>query len=297
MVRGFSLWLSLMLMFFSMVPCYGEAQWTEETLSHVIQQLLNEEIEELPAHQRVIPSRRQWDEARGLDPDWMHVLLLSTGSADIRENFGKADVSVIFSIHMETGEFHLISLPWRGRIAAAGLPAPIPLNCVNCFGGPALMMQSLNRALSMNISRYCAVNEEAFYQVVDALGGVQLALRQEERQALGIQEECPLLDAETALEFVQLPLEGEDRALRLIAAAYDQLMEDGTLEQAFDLADRLLPCIDSNLTTAELLDLLFLAFMSDEPLDFTPHELPLDEENRLDAAAGEELRAMIYGGE
>jgi len=296
MKRWAAAMLSLLLIF-CIIPAKGAYLWTEEQLGQVIPLLISEELESIPPHQRIIPARRQWDEAKGLDKDWMHVLLLSTGSQNIRDNFGKADVCVIFSMHMKTGDFHLISIPWDSLIQAGDLPVPIPLTCVNCFGGPALMIQSLNRALSLNISRYCAVNEDAFFQVVAALGGVQIPLLPQEQQALGYAEDTPWMDETQALEFVQLPLEGYDRAMRLIAAAYEQFMNDGSLEQAFDLADQLLPCIDTNLTTTELLDLLFCAFSREEAMDFTTRQLPVEKGELLDEAAGRILRAMIYGEE
>ena len=56
------------------------------------------------------------------------------------------------------------------------------LNAAYAYGGPELLMETINQNLGTEVYHYAVVNFEAFANLVDAVGGVELELTNEEVQ-------------------------------------------------------------------------------------------------------------------
>lgn len=253
MKRMFLGLMALLMLFLPLVVRADQA-WTEGETLAMIDQLALQPGAQVPKARRIIPGRSDLGEAEGLDARRMNILLMSSDAASMRENFGKTEALFILSIHLDTGDMRLLSLPVEAMIQPEGLPAPIPLRYVNCFGGPKLMMRTLNQSLGLNIRRYCAVNMQAFSAGVDALGGVKLTLTEQEAEALGIAGSHPLLSGDQAYRFVQ-SAKGSgagSRAIRVMEAACRQLIDEFSLTKALNLAREMLPMIDSNLNIIDI---------------------------------------------
>ena len=54
------------------------------------------------------------------------------------------------------------------------------LNAAYAYGGPELLMQTVEQNFGIDVNRYVQVNFEAFANLVDAVGGVELELSTEE---------------------------------------------------------------------------------------------------------------------
>ena len=176
---------------------------------------------------------------------------------------------LVCSVRRDTGAITLTALPETAMAPVDGLPGPVRLKYVNCFGGPLLAMRQVNRLLGLNVERYCAVNYASFILAVDTLGGVELELSAQECEAVGVPEHTRLLQGEQALRYVKLRW-GEavtDRPRKLLDAVHAQLRR-ASADTVFSLAETLLSALDTNITTSDLMDLLFILTdpQADEPL-------------------------------
>lgn len=266
--------------------------WSDEEWAMMAAALSGDEQNPIPEGYRLRIRENQIGTDAKMDPQWKLMLLMSTDAQDILENYGRSDVLMLCAVHKKTGEMRLLFLPEDGSVAVEGLQRQIRLRYVNCFGGPYLTLSSVNRALGLNMDRYCAVNFSAFVEIVDALGGVPITLSADEAQAMEKQAGVNLLSGEEALRFVRLRRQDEDglRPRRLLEAVLEQILNDTSFDRAMALVEILLPALDTNLTMNDLMDLGFALLDQENPGAVSTHRLsaPLNEE------AARECHAFLF---
>lgn len=269
--------------------CDEAEEWAQITAA-----LASDEQEPVPDKWRVSLREDQLSAAPGLPDHIMSVLLLSSDAEEIRGHFGRAHRMMLCCVDMNAGKVQLISLPEGALLPVEGLPEEIRLKYAPCFGGPLLAVQTVNRWLKTNITRYCAVNVGAFLKAVDLLGGVTLTLTDSEAEAMELAPGENVLGGEQALRYVRLRRSGAawDRPRKLLEALLAQASRSGA-DAALMLAGTLLPSIDTNLTTGELLNLIF-ALAGRLSLD-RMETLALPAEDPAEASAW--CRRVIYGVE
>jgi LCP family protein required for cell wall assembly len=115
-----------------------------------------------------------------LPPNVVNVLLLGSDQRAI-ERAGRTDAIVIVSIRPELGSVSLLSIPrdYYAWIPGYGFRK---INTAFSRGGPALMKATIRHNLGITIDYYVRVGFDSFIKIVDALGGVDVAV------------ECPLTD-------------------------------------------------------------------------------------------------------
>ena len=178
----------VLCMLMSILPVQAESAWNGDAWKQVINLLNSSEPSPVPADRRMQISQGQ---VYLTDPTeqrsgWLNVALISTDAPDMRQNFGRSEALLVCRVHQKTGEFRLLSLPEYMTVHVDGLPAEIQLRHVNCFGGPLLALDTVNWELGLSVNRYCAINVDAFADIVDRVGGVTLTLTDEEAQALSL---------------------------------------------------------------------------------------------------------------
>ncbi|MBE5786418.1 MAG: hypothetical protein E7324_02640 [Clostridiales bacterium] len=275
-MKHFLCGLTALLMLCSFVYAQAHHIWTEEETISLIKALDAHTMIYAPAEKRIITTQRDLCDIQGLDERRLNILLMSSNAPDMRENFGKAEAILILSLHMDTGEMRLLSLQADALITVDKLPIPIPLKYVACFGGPNLMIRTLNQTLGLNIRRYCAVNMQAFAACVDALNGIPLSLTEEEQLSLGLDNPPQYLTGNQAYQFIR-SAKGSGtagRAIRVMQSAGRRLIDTFSLGTALHLAGALLPLIDCNLNMIDIGRLLG-AFLRNS--GFTPHSLGAEE--------------------
>ena len=280
------------LMIYLCAAALGEAQWTDDTWRRITAALASDVDMPVPAAYRLRAEEMAAPEENG----WMTVLLMSTDAGDMAQNFGRADVLLLCAVQMQTGAVRLLSLPEDALIPVQGLPEEVQLRYVNCFGGPGLTAGALRAALQLGVSRYCAVNMEAFVQIVDVLGGVALALTEGEAQALNKAPGTQTLTGEEALHFVRLrrPGDGSSRARALLEAILAQALRGMNTHEMFAMMDALLPLIDTNLTTGNLVDLMLAVAGGTQESTVSTQALSAAQ---LGPDAALRARTLLYEGE
>ena len=116
------------------------------------------------------------DAVEGLDENWVNILLIGTDTREKDLRSGRADTMMICSLHRQTGEVKITSLARDTWVEMGDNGHMNKLNAAHTFGGPNLLMQTINRTYGMNIRYYVTVNFYGICDIVDALGGVHVPM-------------------------------------------------------------------------------------------------------------------------
>lgn len=100
----------------------------------------------------------------------------STGDYDS----GNSDVIMIASINNQTKEVKLVSV-YRDTYMSIGDGKYSKANAAYAKGGPKQAVQMLNANLDLNITEYACVDWAALVEAIDALGGVEIDITEQER--------------------------------------------------------------------------------------------------------------------
>lgn len=124
------------------------------------------------------------DAVQGLDENWKNILLIGTDSREKRLDGGRSDTMMICSLNKVTGEVKITSLARDTLVTMGENGHQNKLNAAHSYGGPNLLMQTINRTYGMNIEDYVTVNFYGVCDIVDALGGVTVSLEEGEPWAI-----------------------------------------------------------------------------------------------------------------
>lgn len=108
----------------------------------------------------------------------MNILLIGNDSRDNDES-GRSDAMILLSISSKTNKIHLTSLLRDVYVDIPGYGSN-RLNAAYSYGGAELLMETIEANFDIEVNRYMQVNFEAFANLVDAVGGVDLELSNEE---------------------------------------------------------------------------------------------------------------------
>ena len=115
----------------------------------------------------------------GMPGSCIHILLLGTDM--LSHNTQRSDSIIIASVGY--GKLRLTSI-LRDTVVDIPGHGKGKLNAAFAYGGPELMMKTLNQNFGLNIMYYAHVDFVALVQVVDAIGGVEIDLTEAERERL-----------------------------------------------------------------------------------------------------------------
>ena len=125
-------------------------------------------------------SKMTYEEAESFtDKPWKEegvVNLLLIGS-DSRENVegSRSDAMILLTISSKTKTIHMTSLLRDIYVDIPGREGN-RLNAAYAFGGAELLLETVNENFDVAVNRYMLVDFEAFANLVDGVGGVDLAL-------------------------------------------------------------------------------------------------------------------------
>ena len=108
----------------------------------------------------------------------INVLLIGNDSRSEGED-GRSDAMILLSISNETKSIHLTSLLRDIYVDIPGYDGN-RLNAAYAYGGAELLLETIEANFDIEVNRYAQVNFQAFANLVDAVGGVDLELSNEE---------------------------------------------------------------------------------------------------------------------
>ena len=103
-----------------------------------------------------------------------NILLIGNDSRENGED-GRSDAMILLSISNKTKKIYMTSLLRDMYVEIPG-HKDNRLNAAYSYGGAELLMETIEQNFDIHISRYVLVNFEAFANLVDAVGGVDLEL-------------------------------------------------------------------------------------------------------------------------
>ena len=196
--------------------------------------------------------------AQPIGENYTNILLIGT---DREENgICRADVIMVCSIDKTNNKMLLTSF-------LRDLYLPIPgkadnrINASYAFGGAALLKQCLQENFGIRVDHTVEMDFEGFSAVIDALGGVELTVNEEEARYLGVKEGKNLLSGAKALEYVRMRAVGNgdfDRTQRQqkLLAAIGPRFSGADLGGMYRCVRSILSHIKSDLTFSDMLGLL-----------------------------------------
>lgn len=261
------------------------------------------------------------------DDNVVNILLIGT-DARSKEERGRSDSMILVSVNKNTKQVIMTSFL---RDIYCNIPdiENTRLNHAYAYGGPDLLIKTLESNFKVRIDRYVRVNFYSFCDVVDTVGGVDIDVQEEEisylnsnmpliNQLKGYPDNDDLvthsglqtLDGRQALAYSRIRYLGTDFARserqRTVLQNLINKMKKLSLSELSDLLDVLLPQLATNMTQGEM-----FSFVVDSPVylkyDVVQNRIPADgtwsfitvrQMSVIDVNFDEnieELRKTIYG--
>ncbi|GGM50333.1 LytTR family transcriptional regulator [Longimycelium tulufanense] len=162
---------------------------------------------------------------------------LATGDAEGR----RTDTMMLLHIPSGSGPATLVSLPRDSFV-------PIPgndrnkLNASYAFGGPKLLVQTVENVTGLRIDHYAEIGFGGFRDMVDAVGGVEMCPKEainDPKAGLNLQPGCQKLNGAQALGYVRTratpraDLDRVERQRELLSALMAKAGSAGTIFNPF----------------------------------------------------------------
>ncbi|MBQ8119020.1 MAG: LCP family protein [Lachnospiraceae bacterium] len=211
----------------------------------------------------------------------INILLIGNDSRENGED-GRSDAMILLSVSTRTKTIAMTSLLRDMYVEIPGHDGN-RLNAAYAFGGAELLMETIEKNLGITVNRYVQVNFEAFANLVDAVGGVDLELSSGEKELVNgyLNEYNELTGKEFGTDYLQDLTDGMVHLNGPQALAYSRNRYIGTdfgrterqrkvlaevvhqLPQALwhprALENGLLPNLTTNLTVGECYRLTLMA--------------------------------------
>lgn len=111
--------------------------------------------------------------------------ILLIGSDSRGEDRGRSDSMILLSINSSTNKISLVSLMRDSYVQIPGYGGD-KLNAAYSYGGPELLMDTIEENFYIEIDDYFMVNFISFANIVDAVGGVEIEVSDDEADAINV---------------------------------------------------------------------------------------------------------------
>ena len=112
-----------------------------------------------------------------------NVLVIGSDTRDPDTDSGRSDSMILISINSRTGEIYLTSIMRDAYVYIPGY-GNAKLNAAYSYGGADLLMDTIEYNYEIHIEDYVMFTFEAFVDVIDAVGGVEITISDEEAEAI-----------------------------------------------------------------------------------------------------------------
>lgn len=220
------------------------------------------------------------DELSCVDVDgYINILLLGVDSRNMENIEGAgADAIMILSIKEETGEVKLMSVYRDTYLKMGDTEKYGKITDANRIGGPKMTIQSLNQAMDLNIKNFAIVNFSVVADLVDAVGGIEVAVEDYEIEQLNKytietaqnvgKTDYQLVTApgKQTLEGVQAVSYGRIRKgvgddfkrterMRIVLTKVFEKVKQMSIGELDELLDLMLPKVQTNLSNSDIFSL------------------------------------------
>ena len=215
--------------------------------------------------------------------------------------YSRSDTMILISVNQETRKIILTSFMRDTYVYFKSANTYNRLNAAGVIGGPSYVCSMIGNVFGVKVSDYAMVNFFSFIDVVDAMGGIDIEVREEEISHLndnlvhqnwvrGFPDEMDFIEHGTgdqvlhlngnqALAYARIRHLGGDterteRQRKVIMLLIDKV-RDMKLAEVYDLLDLILPMVTTNLSEVECMSFL-LNLYDYLDYEFVSIRMPLD---------------------
>lgn len=209
------------------------------------------------------PNEVTWADVEAMvNKDVINILLIGN-DARPGETRARSDTIMLVSLNRKTKEVQLTSF-MRDLYVQIPRYQDDRINAAFALGGPELLDETLLKNFGVTVDGNVEINFEAFEEVIDILGGVDVEVTGQEASfingnyGLGLSEGMNHLNGEEALIFSRVRKFGNgdygrtERQRRLITAVINSLKESSVTE-LITLINKVLPYVVTDLSDSEII--------------------------------------------
>jgi LCP family protein required for cell wall assembly len=111
------------------------------------------------------------------------VLVIGTDTRDPNEERGRSDSMILVSLNSRTDQIYMTSFMRDAYVDIPGYGSD-KLNAAYSYGGPELLMDTLEENFDVHIDDYVMITFAACAAMIDAVGGVELEISDREAEAV-----------------------------------------------------------------------------------------------------------------
>lgn len=213
------------------------------------------------------------DEEENKLPEVLNIILLGTDERSklFRDSNTRSDSMILCSVNRKTDKVSLISFERNLYVEYAGKEHKGKKDMIGfCFryGGVDLFEKTVKKNFNVTIDRYIRVNFSSFIDIINTLGGVSVELTQKEAEYINTQKlvHCrkvrkgkQVLDgAQTLIYCRTRKIDSDKHRVKRQRNVLQQLatkVSDLSPTELYDLASMVLPMVDTDLSTGEIISL------------------------------------------
>ena len=226
-----------------------------------------------------------------------NILLIGADRRSMQEN-GRSDSVILVSLNHETGKIHLTSFMRAMYVCIPRSDGNVwgMLNAAYSWGGPNLLIDTIELNFRVRIDRYVIVDFTAFKTAIDMVGGVEVNLSEAEAKQITIESKIPtssglqLLEGQRALDYSRLRIVDNDfkrtSRQRTVITSLLEKVPNIDVSTLISMANEILPLVNTNLSNTEIMQYI----MECIPMvsNISQRMLPVENED------GESFNGIIY---
>ncbi len=208
-----------------------------------------------------------------------NILLVGVDGSNL-EKGNRSDSMMILTIDKKNNDIRLTSLARDTYVDIPGYGEQ-KLTHAYAYGGPALLLETIDKNFNVKIDKYAAVSFDSFPKIIDTIGGVEIDVLPKEvsyipgvdhagKQTLNGQEAL----AYSRIRYADDAYHRDERQRTVLEAAYSKLMTDFS-SNFIDIGEELLSYTKTNIPPMEIMGLAQDAIAINDS-DFAQMEFPLE---------------------
>ena len=223
-----------------------------------------------------------------------NIALFGVDTRDSESDSGLSDAIIILTIDQRHSKIKLTSILRDSYVPIEGY-GNRKINSAYSLGGAPLAIKTLNQNFNLDIQEYVTVNFAQLAQVIDAVGGVEIEITNEEKTAANtVLKEMDSTDYITSSGKVHLngiqataysrirkidsDVQRAGRQQTVLIALFDKAMNMSATQYP-ELARKLLPIVETSLSYSDILNLIPIALTPD--IEIAQNTIPGEEEDAI----------------